>query len=527
MRTFTTDGPANEAFHYVLPAATRLAEARGLVDQGAYFVLRAPGRSGKTTALRALAAEITSEGRFAALVCSSAVAGPARSDLGLVQDALLSALRIAAERDLPPSMHPPALPDSAEGTRLWEVISAWARVCPRPLVLFLDDLDTLHDAALESILRQLETGFSGRPDHFAWSVGLVSQFDLRPRPGSSTETTVPRFSTGPFERFWSSRLLAPFTLDEMRAFYATPFGGDGRGFTPEALAFAHEASAGHPFFVQAIGREILEMNSSESTITVAHVVSAYRRLVERGVTPIDDLPARLEDRRVRHVVEPLLQGSASIASADEDDLAFVRDVGLVAFDNPVRIDSALHRALLPRLLSLKVQRAVVDDPAFCFDADGRLSMQRLLQSFAAFYEAYASELLAAQTYTKIGPELVFLGYLFRMLAGRGWVDVEFGTSRGRMDVTVSIAISPEHSNENGNTSQINPSDVLVLVARRKGDTGVKKRGLAWLESAMTRMSADAGTLVVFDKRDKRAPGKRVKCKETTTAQGKTVRSLRV
>lgn len=527
MRRFTTDGPCDATHHYVLPAAPRLAEVRSLIDQGAYFVLHAPGRTGKTTALRALAAQITSEGRYAALVCSAAVAAPARSDIVLIQDALLSSLRIAAEQDFPLDLRPPPFPPSADATRLWEGLSAWAHVCPRPLVIFFDDLDTLHGAALESVFRQLETGFSRRPGHFPWSIGLAGQFDVRSNDSSEADTSKATLSIGPFERFWSTRLLPAFTIDEIRALYAEHFGRDENHFTSDALTFVHEASAGHPFFVQAFGIELAERRSDSDTITKPIVFSAYQRLVERAVTPIDALSSYLTEPRVRRVIEPLLLGSAEIASAADSDLQFVRDMGLVTCNNPVRIDGLIFRALVPRLLSESTRRAFDVDSALFFDTDGRLSIERLLQTFVAFYAAYGTELLAAIAYTKIAPEIVFLGVLFQALEGRGWVNVEFGASRGRMDVTLSVPLAANYLDANAETSITEQREVLVLMSRRKGDSKVKARGLASLDAALLQASSDSGTLVIFDKRDKRLNGKRVKLRETTTAAGMNVRLLRV
>lgn len=527
MRTFTTDGPCDAAFHEVLPAAPRLAEARSLIDQGAYFVLHAPGRTGKTTSLRALAAEITSEGRYAALLCSAAVAAPARSDSSLVQEALLSSIRIAAEQDLPFDLRPPPFPESADATRLWEGLSTWARVCPRPIVIFFDDLDTLHGAALDSVLRQLETGFSRRPGHFPWSIALSGQLDVRGHGLSDAETSKVALSTGPFERFWSSRLLASFTIGEIRALYAQHFGRAEERFSSDALAFVHEASAGHPFFVQALGREIAAIVSDSETITKPIAIAAYQHLIARHVSPIDDLPSRLADPRVRRIIEPLLLGSAEIASAAASDLQFVRDIGLVSIDDPVRIDGLLFRALVPRLLSESTQRVFDADPTLFFEPDGRLSMERLLPTFAMFYAAHAPELLAGIPYPKVAPELVFLGVLFRTLEGRGWVNVEFGVSRGRVEVTLSVLIAQNHSEAHAETTATEQREVLVLVTRRKGDSKVKKRALAWLDAALHQASSDSGTLVIFDKRDKRSAGKRVKLGETTTVAGKTVRLLRV
>lgn len=522
MRTFTTDGPCDATLHYVLPAAPRLAEARSLVDRGAYFIVRAPVRTGKTTALRALAAEITAEGRYAALLCSSKVAASAGSDLAQAQEALLSALRLAAEQDLPAELRPPVFPPSANLTLLWEGLSAWARVCPRPIVLFFDDTATLHPVVLESLFRQLEAGFSRRPGFFPWSIGLVTSFDLRPKGLSKEIEAGTPDSTGPFERFWSSRLLPPFSTDEIRALYAQHFGDLQQRFAPEAPELIQEITAGHPYWVQALGRSLAEVSSSDEPLTKSHVLAARRQLIQQNVTPIADLEVRLDEPRVRHVVEALLQGTVAISSVSDADVQFVRDLGLISADDPVRIEGTLHQALIPRLLARNALRAMTDDPAACFDEQGQFVMERCLQHFAAFYTAHAAELLPAMPYSKIAPELILLGYLWRMLEGRGFIELEFGASRGRIEVTMTIP-----GRENAAMNFPEQREVLVLIPRRKGDSGFKKRGFEWLEAALRRASSSSGTLVIMDKRDKRSPGKRVKLREVALVEGLTVRSLRI
>ncbi|HRI63095.1 MAG TPA: hypothetical protein PK156_02625 [Polyangium sp.] len=528
MRTFTLDGPVDPSRHYVLPAAPRLAEARSLVDQGAYFIVRAPHRTGKTTALRALATEMTSEGRYAALVCSAKLAAPAHSDVLLVQQALLAAIRIAAERDLPPELQPPVFAPAADMTHLYEGLAAWARVCPLPIVLFFDDLDSLHGAALECVLQQLETGFSRRPGHFPWSVGLGAAFDLRRTSSSEADVPEKPFSTGPFERFWSSRLLPPLTREEIRALYTQHFATFAARFTDEALESIHEASAGHVFHVQALGQALAQMSPQVDQFTKSQVVDVQRQLISEGLSPIDALATRLLESRVRRVIEPLIAGSSAIASVADADLQFVRDIGLVAADEPVRIEGAIHRALVPHLLVNHVRRAVMDDPAQCFDENGRIAIDRLLAAFGGFYAAHAADLIDAIPYSKIAHELIFLGFLAQMLESRATIDLEFGASRGRVDVVAfSASRAGGSSNETTGTNTAEQREVFVLVARRKGDSGVKKRGLEWLETSMRQNGTDSGTLVIFDKRGKRSAGRRIKVKELVTEGGKTVRLLRV
>ncbi|MEI8256502.1 MAG: hypothetical protein WCJ30_12580 [Deltaproteobacteria bacterium] len=78
-KRFNTAGPCDPAWHYMIPPLPRVPDARGLVEQGAYFVLHAPRQSGKTTFLRAFAKQLTSEGQYTALY-TSCEAAEAMSD---------------------------------------------------------------------------------------------------------------------------------------------------------------------------------------------------------------------------------------------------------------------------------------------------------------------------------------------------------------------------------------------------------------------------------------------------------------
>ncbi|MFC5821842.1 hypothetical protein, partial [Nonomuraea harbinensis] len=69
-KSFNTAGPCDPRLHYMLPPTPRLPEARTLIDMDRYFVVHAPRQTGKTTALEALASELTAEGDIAALMFS-------------------------------------------------------------------------------------------------------------------------------------------------------------------------------------------------------------------------------------------------------------------------------------------------------------------------------------------------------------------------------------------------------------------------------------------------------------------------
>ncbi|MBA4457430.1 ATP-binding protein, partial [Cylindrospermopsis raciborskii CS-506_B] len=59
------------------------------------------------------------------------------------------------------------------------VLQGWAMASPLPLVVFLDEIDSLEDQTLISILRQLRAGYPNRPQGFPHSVGLIGMRDVR------------------------------------------------------------------------------------------------------------------------------------------------------------------------------------------------------------------------------------------------------------------------------------------------------------------------------------------------------------
>jgi hypothetical protein len=163
LRRFNTAGPCRPDLHYMIPAERRLPEAPGLVEQGGYFVVHAPRQTGKTTALRALARRLTDSGSYAALHFSCESGEAAGDDFGEAQRALLAQMRRGAELYLPAELQPPPFPKASDSALLSTALTAWARSCPRPLVLFFDEIDALRGQSLLSVLRQLRSGFSDRP----------------------------------------------------------------------------------------------------------------------------------------------------------------------------------------------------------------------------------------------------------------------------------------------------------------------------------------------------------------------------
>ncbi len=172
-RFFNTAGPCKPDIHYMVPPLSRLPDVHRLIEQQGYFVIHAPRQTGKTTAMQALAQDLTASGQYVALLVSMEVGAAFNDDPGAAELAILDAWRNKAESYLPPALLPPPWPEAPAGQRLGSALRAWAQHSPHPLVLFLDEIDALRDQTLISTLRQLWNGYFEQPQSFPWSLALI------------------------------------------------------------------------------------------------------------------------------------------------------------------------------------------------------------------------------------------------------------------------------------------------------------------------------------------------------------------
>lgn len=497
MRTFNTAGPCDPARHYMVPPLERLPAARRLVEQGDYFVLHAPRQSGKTTLLRALSRALTAEGKLAALQFSGETGEPMGDDYEEAQRSVLSDLRRRAQNDLPPELQPPdPWPTSTAGSLVLDAFAAWARACPRPLALFFDEIDALRGESLRSVLRQIRAGFPDRPEGFPWSIVLCGLRDVRDYKVASGGSAERLGTSSPFNIKVDSPLLADFSEVNVRALYGQHTSETGQPFAEEALSLLFELSRGQPWLTNALAREIIDgMGINPPTpITADHVQTARERLILARATHLDSLVARLAEPRVRRVLEPVVAGSVIISDTYDDDVAYVRDLGLLAPGNPVRIANPIYREIIVRVMASAVEGNVLADPKSFVDPDGRLNLKRVLTEFAAFWKEHGELLAGGMTYHEVAPQLVLMAYLQRVVNGGGVIDREYGVGRGRID----LCIRWPYKGAGGERIWQKEAIEIKVWAKGKGDPLAK--GLEQLEGYMDQMGVDRGVLAIFDRR---------------------------
>jgi hypothetical protein len=501
---FNTAGPCKADIHYLLPPLARLPQLDRLIAQQGYFVIHAPRQTGKTTAMLALAQQLTASGQYTAIMVSAEVGAPFPHDPGAAEKAMLGSWRDSAEDYLPADLHPPPWPPADPGQRLQSALRAWAKASPRPLVFFIDEIDTLQDETLISVLRQLRSGYPKRPQGFPQALALIGVRDVRDYKVAAGGSR--RLNTAsPFNIKVESLTLRNFAQDEVAELYGQHTTETGQRFDPAAIQRAFDLTQGQPWLVNALARQMVEVlvPNPQQVITADHVEQAKEILIQRQDTHLDSLASLLQEDRVRAIIEPMLAGQ-ELGDIPHDDRQFLVDLGLVV-RNPaggLMPANPIYREVLPRVLASGAQDSLpVIRPSWLTPV-GTLDPEQLLQAFLSFWRQHGQPLLKSVPYHEIAPHLVLMAFLHRVVNGGGTLEREYAIGSDRMDLCLRYG------------------DVTLgmeLKVWREGRPDPLKAGVEQLDRYLAGLGLESGWLVIFDQR----PGLSPIADRTTTEQAVT------
>ncbi len=491
-RHFNTAGPCDPEIHYMLPPLVRLPSLLDLVEQRTYFVIHAPRQTGKTTTMLAFAKQLTAAGKFSAVMVSAEVGSPFSYDAGKAELAILQSWRRATRVRLPAELHPPAWPSADAGGRIQAALQEWAIASPRPLVILIDEIDSLRDEALLSVLRQLRDGFPDRPRAFPQSIGLIGLRDVRDYKTASGGSD--RLNTAsPFNIKVESLTMRDFTPIEVSELYQQHTAATGQIFTPAALALAYDLTMGQPWLVNALARQCVEVVAADPTIAIEphHVNVAKENLIRRQDTHLDSLAERLRESRVRSILEPMMAGQ-ELAETLADDREFLVDLGLLRRENGSGLVMAnpIYREIVPRVLAQGPQDSLPSISPTWLTASGELDVTALQAAFMAFWLQHGEPLLNSAAYHEIAPHLVLMAFLHRVVNGGGTLEREYAIGCDRMDLCLrygAVTLGIE----------------LKVWRDRKGDPVTA--GLTQLDGYLARLGLPSGWLVIFDRRSTALP----------------------
>ena len=495
MRFFNTTGPVRPKEHYSIPPLERLDldSVLTLIRQQKYFVLHAPRQTGKTSALLALRDLLNSGGDYRCVYANVEAGQAAREDIQEAMRAILSELALRARLTLRDGYVDEIWSDILErvgpnGT-LKEVLIHWAQADPRPLVLLIDEIDALVGDSLLSVLRQLRSGYDLRPEAFPHCVILCGVRDVRDYRIHSRSQNEIIAGGSAFNIKATSLRLGDFSRGEVTSLLAQHTSETGQAFNPEALHRVWTQSQGQPWLVNALCDEACSGNKGDQPISENDIIEAQEQLILRRETHLDQLADKLREDRVRRIVEPLLSGSEERHFTDRD-LEYVRDLGLVAQDRPLRIANPIYAEVVPRELTWVAQEEFDQDTAWYVKADGSLDLVKLLSAFQIFFREHSEHWVERFEYKEAGPQLLLQAFLQRVVNSGGRIEREYGLGRGRTDLLI---VWPQ-----GDRTRRFVVECKIL---HKSLEQTIAEGVEQTTNYMDRCAAEAGHLVIFDRSD--------------------------
>ncbi len=486
------------ADHYCIPPLERLDvdELLSLIRQEKYFELHAPRQTGKTSVLLALADLLNAGDEFRCLYVNIEGAQTAREDVGRGMKGILGAIGTRALSVLGDPFVIDHEVEVFETTGpdfvLVRMLTRWCEASPKPLVLLIDEIDALVGDTLISVLRQLRSGYDMRPALFPQSVILCGVRNVRDyRINTSSEKDIIAGGSA-FNIKSDSLRLGDFCEWEVHTLLAQHTEETGQVFQESAISRIVESTAGQPWLVNALAYETCFKDKAgrqrDREITAEAVDAAREAIILRRETHLDQLTDKLKEDRVRRVIEPMLAGTDAL-NRQYRDLEYVRDLGLVALDPPVRIANPIYAEVVPRDLTSDIQEDMTED-TIGYLAEDTLDIERLLRGFQDFYRLNSEHWEERFEYKEAGQQLLLQAYLQRVVNGSGHLHREYATGRGRTDLLVSWPLG------DGEQRRI----VIECKVRRARNSinWVIAQGIEQIGGYMNRCGTAEGHLVVFE-----------------------------
>ena len=504
-RFFNTAGPQIPEDNYCIDPLSRfdLDDILDLIRQKRYFVLHAPRQTGKTSCMLALRDYLNERRDYICVYANVEAGQTARNNVDAVVRATIDTITREARLILKNNVADDArnsVKEIEETSRLSDYLSQLSQSLPKPLVLILDEIDALVGDSLVSILRQIRAGYANRPAAFPQTVILCGVRDVRDyRIVTSNQDIITGGSA--FNIKATSLRLGNFSKEEIHELYMQHTRETGQVFDEACFPIVWDATEGQPWLVNALALEVtykMKENRDRSVrITPEMMYRAQEQIIYRRDTHIDILIYKLQEPRVKRVIEPILANSdiAVEGLVPSDDIQYVADMGLIKREQgqTIRIANGIYREIIPRELTWSTQETMTQQPQWYQNPDNSINMEKLMLDFQQFFRENADAWIQKFDYAEAGPQLLLQAYLQRIVNGGGYIDREYGLGRKRTDLLIRKPLSDGYG---GPVQRI----VLELKIKRGPLETVIADGLEQTAGYMDTVgSVDEGHLIIFDR----------------------------
>lgn len=490
-KKFCLAGPIDPEYNYFIPHRLDWNDLDALVKDRHYFVLHAPRQSGKTTAILEYCRHLnTIGGPYNALYFNVEMAQAARED---VKEGLLAIIEAILEAMLEQLPQEKKVIDFLENTvsgvvpinlnSLSKALRYFSKCSSKPVVLFIDEIDSLIGDTLLSVLRQIRAGFPSRPKQFPHSLCLIGLRDVRDYRIWSRQNGKHISASSPFNIKSKSLVLSNFTIEQIQLLYGQHTDETGQIFLPEAIEYAYYLTNGQPWLVNALAYQACyeEVKDLSQPISKDVIERAKEVLIKRRDTHIDSLVDKLREDRVRPIIEAIITGETDPGHIQPDDLQYLRDLGLIKQEG-LEIANPIYREIIPRELSIVATELITQTIKPFQKEDGALDSVALVKAFIDFFRENSAVWLNKFEYKEAGPHLLMMAFLQRVINGGGTLQREYALGTKRVDILIRWR-----------------RQAIVIELKLRHSTRSRTDGLQQTASYMDTCGADEGHLVLFDR----------------------------
>jgi len=381
-----------------------------------------------------------------------------------------------------------------EDSALNTVMTKWAAASNKPVVLLMDEIDSLTGDTLISVLRQIRAGYPKRPALFPQSIILCGIRDVRDYRIHSSKDKEIITGGSAFNIKAESLRLGDFSKKDLANLYECHTQETGQIFHDDAIDLAWTLTEGQPWLVNALAYEatfkMKENRDAAIPITGKIIAQAKENIILRRETHIDQLVDKLKEDRVKRVISPILNGT-EMGNISWDDTQYLIDIGLIKkTDKGFVVSNAIYMEVIPRELTLITQENMMPrfDPAWYIKENGMMDMKKLLEEFQRFFRENSEIWIERFDYKEAGPQLLLQAFLQRIVNGGGSIYREYGLGRRRTDLLIV------RTHDSG-VQRV----VIELKIRYKSLEETIAAGLEQTWQYMDRCGGEAGHLVIFDR----------------------------
>jgi hypothetical protein len=241
------------------------------------------------------------------------------------------------------------------------------------------------------------------------------------------------------------------------------------------------------------------------------VSEAIKTIILRRDVHIDQLLDKLQEERVRKVIEQMIMGEGINLETLSDDYNYVKDLGLIRENGSV-IEPAnpIYGEVIIRTLNYDEQRVLKSYEQFeylempKYYKNDSVDMNLMLQDFQQFWRENSDVWQERFQYREAAPHLILQAFLQRVFNGGGDVQREMATGRDRLDLCINYK------------GKKYPIEIKI----NRGAQSVEK-GIEQTLRYMNTLGCTEGWLVVFDRNREKSWDERI-YQKTEKSNDKTV-----